>query len=52
MRQIFYLVLAILVLRMFFPALTGKIEQAASAFLDLANAVLSGAAASAGNWTI
>ncbi len=49
MRQIFFLLLALLVLQLFFPAVTGKLEQAALTFLDMANAVLTSAAASAGN---
>ncbi len=47
MRQVFYLLLAFLVLRMFFPEVATKLESAAIAFLDLANAILSSAHASA-----
>jgi hypothetical protein len=49
MRQTFYFLLAVLILRMFFPDVAQKLEVAASAFLDLADALLANAAAHAGS---
>jgi hypothetical protein len=43
MKSIFYLVLSLVVLRMFFPAVSGPLESALLAFLHLANRILSSA---------
>jgi hypothetical protein len=48
MRTVFYLFMALLVLKMFFPAIAEKLESAALAFLDLANVIFTSAAASTG----
>jgi len=39
MRQVFYLILSLLVLQMFLPDVGGRLESALSAFLDMAQAV-------------
>jgi len=47
MRQIFYLLMAILVLQMFFPTLGGKLEAVVGNLLTFANNVITSAAATA-----
>ncbi len=43
MRQVFFLLLALVILRAFFPAVGVRLESALLAFLDLASRVFSGA---------
>lgn len=45
MRQVFYLLLALLVIRLFLPDVGERLESALVAFLELAEAVFSGAIA-------
>jgi len=47
MRQVFYLILSLLVLQMFFPDVGGRLESALTAFLDMAQAVFQQAATAA-----
>lgn len=43
MRQVFFLLLALVILRAFFPAVGVRLESALLAFLDLASRVFSSA---------
>lgn len=47
MRNVFYLILSLLVVTMFFPEVGGKLEHALVAFLDMAQAVFTQAATAA-----
>jgi len=52
MRQALSLLLTLLVLSMFFPTLGGRLEAVALNLLNLANAVVTHAAASTGSPTL